>query len=355
MKPFLALALVLVGCAGTASSVGRVNDAERMKKGLVGKDAQTLAPQAYAKAEAELKLAREADAAGDALGAELHADRAMASFADAVALARLSRATEDEKAANEMFAKASEQVAKWSTQRKTTDHEADDLEKQLRIAREAQLPAASGTADPEREAARRVAAASLVQQAHLLCSAARLVSTTAPGLAEAETTVTTLEKGTPTIDPAARARAACLSSLTKARRANSADGSDQGDALLTELSNAGSSPIRDERGVIVTVRSAFKGTALSTEAEKTFADLGRVAAAHGTFAVQVVVHDAESTPAADDAKRAEAVQKALVGAGADASKLKLEQAGTKSPVVDPRDAKRREKNARVEVVFVGKD
>lgn len=355
MKRLLALTLVLVGCAGTTSNVGRVNDAERMKKGLVGKDAQTLAPQAYAKAEAELKLAREADAAGDALGAELHADRAMAAFADAVALARLSRATDDEKAANEIFTKASGELAKWSSQRKTTDHEADDLEKQLKIAREAQLPVSSGAADPEREAARRVAAVSLVTQAHLLCGAARLVSATAPGLADAETTVTNLEKGSPAIDPAARARAACLSSLTKARRANSTDSSDQGDALLTELSNAGSSPIRDERGVIVTVRSAFKGTSLSTEAERTFADLGRVAAAHAGFAVQVVVHDAESTPAADDAKRAEAVQKALVSGGADAAKMKLEQAGTKAPVVDPKDAKRRDKNARVEVVFVGRE
>ena len=353
MKRFVVLAL-LMGCAGAASNVGRVNDAERMKKGLVGRDAQSLAPQAYAKAEQELKLAREAESSGDSLAAELHADRAMASFADAVALARSARAGADEKAATEQFTKAADEVVKWSAMRSKTDHEADDLEKQLKIAREAQLPSASGAADPEREAARRVAATSLVTQARLLCSAARLVSTTAPGLAEAETTVTSLEKGVATIDPAARARAACLASLTKARRA-SGESLDQGDTLLTELSNAKSSPIRDERGVIVTVRSGFKGTALTTEAENTLKDLGRVAAAHAGFSVQVVIHDAETTPAADDTKRGEAVQKALVAGGADMAKMKVEQAGTRAPVVDPKDAKRRDKNARVEVVFVGKD
>ena len=363
-----ALALGSAGCAGaTAASSGRVNDAERMRAGLGGHDAQTLAPQAFAAADLELRLAKDAQAAGDTAGAELHAERALATFSQAIALARLARATQDEATANTALAQASELAQKYATLRKATDQEADDLEKKLRVAREAQLPPASGPADPERERARVVAAQSLVTQARLLCSAARLVSAEAPGVADAEATLTRIEKqveGTKAlaIDPAARARAACLTSLTKARRSAGSD-SDQADTLLGELSQAGATPrskldlapARDERGVVVTLRSAFKGDRLTAESEGSVKDLGRVAAAHPTFAVQVVLHDVtapSATEAATNQKRGEAIVQALVAGGASAARVKVEQAGAKAPVVDPKDTRHRDRNARVEIVFV---
>jgi flagellar motor protein MotB len=361
----IALAIALVACGGAgASSTPRVAEAERTRKGLEGREAQSLAPQAFAQADQELQQAKEAESKGDATGAELHAERAVAAYADAVALARLARATQEEAAANEALARASELAERYAAQRKAIDREADDLEKKLRIAREAQLPVASGSADPDRERARVVAARALATQARLLCSAARLVSAQAPGLGEADIAVAALEKqldagrGPAPIDPASRARAACLASLTKARRATSdATGID---TLLTELSATGDkkhdlSPTRDERGVVVTLRGAFKGTALTPEAEATLKDLGRVAAAHSAFAVQVVVHDAQApgpAESANDAKRGEAVSKALVDGGAASAKLKVEQAGARAPVVDPEDAKHRERNARIEIVFV---
>lgn len=364
----LVIALASVGCAGAnAANAGRVGDAERMRAGLGGKDAQTLAPQAFAAADQELRLAKEAQASGDGVGAELHAERALATYNQAIALARLSRATEDLGAANETLARASEQAQKYTTQRKAIDREADDFEKKLRVAREAQLPPASGPADPERERARAVAAQALVTQARLLCSAARLVSPEAPGIAEAEATVTTLEKQADAakgvaIDPAARARAACLTSLTKARRTAGPD-SDQADTLLGELSQAGAapkskgdlSPARDERGVVVTLRSAFKGDTLTPESEGSVKELGRVGAAHPAFAVQVVLHDAQAPSAAEAAlnrKRGEAVMHALIAGGMPGAKVKVEQAGAKAPVVDPKDARHRDRNARVEIVFV---
>jgi outer membrane protein OmpA-like peptidoglycan-associated protein len=368
----LALALALasgsIACAGAnTANVGRVSDAERMRAGLGGHEAQTLAPQAFAAADQELRLAKEAQAAGDAVGADLHAERALATYNQAIALARLARATQDETAANEALARASEQAQKYAADRKATDREADDLEKKLRVAREAQLPPASGPADPERERARVVAAQALVTQARLLCSAARLVSPQAPGLADAEAGVTRLEKQVEgakgvTIDPAARARAACLTSLTKARRTAGPD-SDQADTLLGELSQAGAAPkskgdlapARDERGVVVTLRSAFKGEKLTPESEGSVKELGRVAAAHPTFAVQVVLHDAQAPSAAETAlnqKRGEAIVQALVAGGVAGAKVKVEQAGAKAPVVDPKDARHRERNARVEIVFV---
>lgn len=380
MRHAIVLAAALaVGCGGAAATgSARVADAERMQKSLAGKDVGK--GQAFATAEAELRLAKEANAQGDALGAELHAERAIASYNHAIVLARLARATEEEASAREALAKASEQLARYATQRRAMDREAEDLDKQLKIAREAQLPAASGPAEPERERARFVAAQTLVTQARLLCSAARLVSTDAPGLAESEATVSDLEKrlegdkprGPVPIDAVARARAACLTALTKARRATST-GADATDALLAELSQSFSAPpaagatatsaakreppatARDERGVVVTLRGAWKGEDLTPDAAASLEALGRVAAAHPTFGVQLVLHDAQTPSAAEaaaDKKRLAAASAALTKAGAAAAKVTTLHAGARAPLVDPADAKRREQNARLEVVFV---
>lgn len=365
-----ALAFSIAACGGASgTSVARISDASRMRATLAGKDAEKLSPQAFAEADAALRDAREAEARGDATAAELHAERAMAAYQRAVALARLARATEEEASAREALARALEQAQRWSVARATAEREADDLEKQLKVAREAKLPAPSGAADPDRERARLVAAQSLVTQARLLCSAARLVSPQAPGLTEAENAAADLEKKLDQkprpapIDAAARARAACLSSLTKAKRAGSSE-ADRSDALLGALSQSTDpkakgavdlAPARDERGVVVTLRNVFKGEALTQEAQTTLKDLGRVAAAHPSFAVQVVLHDATPPSAAEaavNAKRGEAVVKALEAGGAPPAKMKVEQAGARAPVIDPADAKRRERNARVEIVFV---
>ncbi len=362
-------ATLIFGCAGAGrSTIAPINDAERTRAGLTGRDAQKLAPQAFAEADQALKQAKEADAAGDTIAAELHAERAIAAYQKAIALARLARATEEENLAREALERATEQGQRYAAARKAAEREADDLEKQLKIAREAQLPAPSGTADPDREKARLAAAQALATQARLLCSAARLVSPQAPGLTEAETAASDIEKkleASPRpapIDLAARARAGCLASLTKARRSGP-PAADQTDALLGELSKAGDpkkaavdlSPSRDERGVVVTLRSLFKGDKLAPEGEGTLKDLGRVAAAHPSFAVQVVVHDAQQGSAADLAaskKRGESVAAALAAGGAKSDKIRVETAGARAPVVDPADPKRRERNARIEVVFV---
>jgi flagellar motor protein MotB len=367
-----ALAALAIGCGGaTTSGLVKVGEAERTRAGLIGRDAQTLAPQAFAEAEQALRAAKEAESAGDNVAAELHAEHAVAAYQHAIALARLTHATDDESQAKEALARALEQSQRFAAARKAAEREADDLEKQIKVAREAERPGAAGAADPERERARLVAAQSLATQGRLLCSAARLVSAQAPGLAEAETSVTDLEKKLESsprpapIDQAARARAACLAVLTKARRTGAPD-TDPSDALLGDLSRSidpkatrttDLAPSRDERGVVVTLRALFpagKAEKLSTEGESTLHDLGRIAAAHPGFAVQVVIHDATTPSAADvalDKKRGEAIAKALTDGGA--AKMKIEQAGARAPVFDPADAKRREKNARIEIVFVG--
>jgi flagellar motor protein MotB len=366
----IGIACLAIACGGAATStVAKVSEAERTRASLQGRDAQQLAPQAFAEAEQALLAAKDAERAGDHTAAELHAERAVAAYQRAIAIARLARATEEETSAKEALAQAIERGERYAAARKAAEREADDLDKQLKVAREAERPAASAPADPDRERARLVAARALATQARLLCSAARLVSPQAPGLAEAEAAATELEKkleASPKpapIDAAGRARVACLAALTKARRANTGD-PDQADALLGELSRASEAkakagvelvPSRDERGVVVTMRSLFKGDALLPEAKTTLEELGRVAAAHPTFGVQVVIHAAKPPSAAEaaaDKKRGDAIAKVLVDAGANADKTKVELAGARAPVFDPDDAKRRHKNARVEIVFV---
>jgi hypothetical protein len=127
--------------------------------------------------------------------------------------------------------------------------------------------------------------------------------------------------------------------------------------LLAELSAAGGwDPARDERGVVVTLREAFRGVELTEAASARLQELGRVAAAHPRFAVQLVVHDAMAIASdgdSADSKRAAAAVQALVRGGVSDSRLRAEIAGSRLPVVDPSDTKARGRNERLDVVFVG--
>ncbi|WP_437799254.1 hypothetical protein [Sorangium sp. So ce693] len=166
------------------------------------------------------------------------------------------------------------------------------------------------------------------------------------------------------IDQASRARAGCLAALTAARRAATpvtrAPGA--GDALLAELSAAGTwSPVRDDRGIVVTLRGLFAGNALTKAGEARLHDLALVATAHPSFPVAVVVHTDRELSAREEpawSARADAVVRALgpargtAAAGAPASpSIAPFLAGSASPVVDPGGSERA-RNARVEIIFV---
>ena len=373
----LVLALVLVGAqasvgCGGGSAQRPASDAlgemERVRAAPGAAEGRDLAPQAYARAEAERAAAQKAKDAGDDTGASLYADRAIAAYNHALVLARLSRATRELADAQQSAGTATEQAKKLVAQHADIDREADALDKQVKVAREMLLPAPSGPADGAREAARLVAARALAMQARLLCGSARLIGSSVPGLPEAEQDLAAVEKqleaapartAGASIDAAARVRASCLAALTKARRASDGASSGLADALLSELSAAGGwEPSRDERGVVVTLRGAFpagQGATLTKDVEAKLKELGHVAAAHPTFAIQVVVHDASAPSAAElnvDAQRGAAVAKALVAGGATAAKVKSETAGARAPLVDPQDATHRARNARIEIVFV---
>ncbi|WP_437757531.1 hypothetical protein [Sorangium sp. So ce1389] len=167
------------------------------------------------------------------------------------------------------------------------------------------------------------------------------------------------------IDQASRARAGCLAALTAARRAATpvtrAPGA--GDALLAELSAAGTwSPVRDDRGIVVTLRGLFAGNALTKAGEARLRDLARVAAAHPSFPVAVVVHTDRDISSREEpawSARADAVVRALgpapgasaAGTSPAAQPIAPFIAGSAAPVVDPGGSERA-RNARVEVVFV---
>jgi flagellar motor protein MotB len=351
--------------------VPSLDEVERARSTDAAKDAAARAPEAYARAEQERAFARAAHASGDDVAANLHAERALAAYEHAGAIARLSRAIADLADAQKTLDDATAQEQSLAASRAKLDLEAQDLERRAQVARDRLLPAASGPAAADREAARLAAARSLAVEARLLCGAARLIGASAAGLSEAQGEVDKLDArlspAAPASPPGAKAgthseviddaglvRAHCLDVLTRSRRVT---GGNQGDAdaLLSELSASGGwDPTRDERGVVVTLRGAFQGATLTDDGEAKLENLGRVAAAHPSFSVQVVVHDAQPPAAKDgvDGRRADAAVKALVTGGAAAGRVKAELAGARAPAVDPGDSRLRARNERVDVVFV---
>jgi hypothetical protein len=351
----------LAACSAATLHLKTLDDMDGVRQSAGAQEGAHFAPEVYARAEQERGFALRAHGAGDDVGAVLHAERAVAAYNHALAAARLARATIELADATKSLDDVGTQAQGLEASRDSLQREAEELERRARIARERMLPASSGSADPGREAARLIAARSLAMQARLLCGAARLVVPDAPDLANADAEIGKLEerftkgaKPAP-IDDAAAARVRCLDVLTRARRAAGDDAS-SADALLAELSASGGwDPVRDERGVVVTLHDAFRAADLAGETATRLKELGRVAAAHSGFAVQVVVHDAQLAAPKDatDGKRADATVQALVAGGASAAHIKSELAGTRTPIVDPSDAKARGRNERVDVVFVG--
>lgn len=383
-----------------------LDELEHVRAGAVAAESKRHAPGAFARAE---KLRAEALAAlerKDQSGAQILGEQAVAAHAHAHALSRVARAEAAEAEAKAQGSTGEASLAGLEAEQARVAAEVDALDMRIKVARDAQPVVPSGKADPDREKARLAAARSLALQARLLCGAARLLIAPAqPAGAQAASApagdaqpagaqaggaqpdnvalVAQLDEATAAIkkldadlaetvgaaraipapiDQASRARAGCLAALTAARRAATpvtrAPGA--GDALLAELSAAGTwSPVRDDRGVVITLRGLFAGNALTKAGEARLRELARVAAAHPSFPVAVVVHTDRDVSAREEpawAARAEAVVRALgsaQGAGASPTSQPIAPflAGSAAPVVDPRGSERA-RNARVEIVFV---
>lgn len=377
-----ALAALSTACAATPRPASLM-DADKVSRGAAATEARTFAPGAFAHAEDLRREAARSFGAKDIAGAQILGERALAAYAHASALARIARAEGATDEAQKTLADAKRELAELDGEQVRLGAEADALELKVRVARDAQPVQPSGKADPEREKARLATARALALQARLLCTGARMLTGGASNTAglspleEASTALVKLEAdlgattspapgsalGATPIDAASRARAGCLTALTLMRRAatpvSRAPGA--GDALLAEISAMGGyAPTRDDRGVAVTLRGLFAGApakdgsaAFTPEGASRLATMAKVAAAHPTFPVEVVLHrDRPLTPAEESAERAraEAVARAL---GAPSAGVKIEPivAGNAAPIVDPAGADRA-RNARVEIVFV---
>jgi hypothetical protein len=373
-----ALALLASGVIACAS-VPRprvLEDLDSVRQSASAREARAFAVGAFAHAEKLRKEADEAFSAGDVAGAQMLGERALAAYQQASALARLARAERYRVASDAKLGTAKTELGSIEAELARASSEAEALELKVRVTRDAQAIVPSRKADPERERARLSAARSLAMQARLLCGAAKLLaSDAAPQGGEAKkaaaidsklskeldeanaAVVRVSEKlgpaatGAP-IDEATRARAGCLHALTVLRRAATpvtrAPGA--GDALLSEISAMGTyAPSRDDRGIVVTLRNIFTNDGLSAKGQARLAELGRVAAAHPQFPIEVVLHGDNAQKS--DEKRADAVVKALAASAPGKVRADAILAGGATPLVDPGGADRA-RNTRVEVVFV---
>jgi hypothetical protein len=374
---FLVALVALAACAAVPRPQV-LTELDGIRSGAAAAEAKSYAPDAFAHAE---KLRTEADAAfeaHDTAGAQILAERAVAAYAHALALARIARAAAQEADAKKAFATAEGELGTLDADQARVGADADALELRLKVTRDALPITPSGKADPERERARFVAARALAAQARLLCGAARLLAggpalggpppaapdaKLVPQVDEAESALAKVEvelagsgPAAP-IDGATRARAGCLAALTAVRRAGTqatrAPG--VGDALLAEISATGKlDPSRDDRGVAVTLRGVFGGAALTPQGEARLAELGKIAAAHAAFPVEVVLHTdkplSDKEEPAHRAKAELAARALLKTAGGSVRALPL-VAGNRAPIADP-SGPDRARNARLEIVFV---
>lgn len=354
----IALCALALACGGAHLAPRSLTDLDATRTGAAAEEAKRLAPQTFGEAEAIYAQAKKASDDGDDALANILAERASAAYQRAFAQARQARATQALDASRGALASAQAEQAKTADELARVTAEVSDLETRIKVARDQMPIFPSGPTDPIREAARLDASRALLTEARVLCTAAKLLSADPKVLGPADDAVkavqTTLDakdkdkKTQAPIDAAARARAGCLDALTQARKAAHAKATDDAsDTLLADLSKDGSMrPVRDDRGVVVTVPHAFAGGALTKDAEARFSALGKVSAAHAAMPLLVVIHDDAARDASKDGDRTSAAKKALANDKAD-----VVFAGTTRPLVDPK-SKDKAQNDRVEIVFV---
>ncbi|HMJ16134.1 MAG TPA: hypothetical protein VK524_32190 [Polyangiaceae bacterium] len=356
LPALLVLAAVTLSSCASAPRPRVMHQVDSAREAPAAREAASLAPQAFARAEQLRQRSLRAFDAGDRSGAQILAEHALAAYSRAVILTRLVKAQSELARAKQRLTKAQAELGTLDEQLAKLSAEADVLELRVKVARDAQPLAANTPSTPERERARRDAASALASQARLLCTAAHMLDARRATLPDHFAKLDALDKqlaakGAQTpIDDATRLRSACLRELSEVRRRAVKDGG-LADALLAELSQPGNLfPFRDDRGVVITVRDLFTAAGqLKADAEERLAVLGKVAKAHPEFPVLVVFHTSRTAPGLD-AGRAESVLGALRKAGA--TRVETRSAGSALPVVEPKRGGARERNERIEIIFV---
>jgi outer membrane protein OmpA-like peptidoglycan-associated protein len=394
-------AALLALTAGACAPIPRprvLDEADRVSEAPAVIEAKRIASGAWALAEKLRTEAHHAADDGHTSRAQWLAEESLAAYAEAVDASRKVKGVEREQRALVEIERNERELAEVDAEQARLGTEVEVLELRLKVARDAESPAASGAASGPREAARREAARAMRVEARLLCAAARILAPkpasapASPGasaalpassaasledpsapaaiardLTQAEAWLTELEgaldaeaeRTVAPIDLATRARASCLSVLTRARRAGGATAAQAGvgEQLLGELTAyarraGGLSAQRDERGVVVVLGQVFDRDQLRPEASLRLAELDRVARAHPSFPVAIVVHTDKPVSARDEAAwQARAARVAEAFASRPTEQRIAIVAGNSLPLVDHR-APDRAKNARVEIVFL---
>jgi hypothetical protein len=245
----------------------------------------------------------------------------------------------------------------------------------------------------ERQESRRRAVGALSAQARLLCVAARLLGEgrrVEPLVSRIDELDRQAEGGAAAkqLETAADLRAECLAVISEVRQKNSSAAARSGaalsaapasppaespaaapvaapaagapaapaapvpaDVLLGELSAAGASPSRDERGVAVALRGLVGADGKLTGAART--ELGRLAkvgGAHPEFPVLLVGHGAPAPGTPNVERQLQLVSEALSGAGL--GRVEVQTVGDRQPLLPVRSPDARTRNQRIELVFV---
>jgi len=322
--------------------------------------AQRWAAATFRQAERDRQQAEALWKQGDAASAALWAERALATFERALLQARQAvAATELEKAKAEL-APSAQQLQQLQEEKRQLEADLRVIEMRKKVIHDALPLVVPAAASGAREVARRESARALVAEAEQLCAAAQLVGASASDLEplqrqNLELATLLVATGRPApIDSAMRQRSACLALLTAARRPRrSAASSDEADLVLAELSRLGSfAPVRDERGVAVTLHDAFADAELTPAAAQHVRDLIGAMTSHAALPLLVVLHtsdplDAKRRPRQE--QRAHAVRRAF---GRQDPTLEVMLAGASKPLVDAKDQGARSRNERLEIVWI---
>lgn len=360
--------VVLASCAPTPRSA-LLDKVGEIRSAPAAKEAETWAPQVHAHAVELEKRAQQALAAGDVPGAEIFAGGALAAHEHAWVLARLARAERRRLAAEAELQEQRRALAELQEQEQRLRSEAGELELRARVVKNALPLAAHEAASPERAEARRKAAAALAMQGRLLCVAARMLGETdaiQQPLARLDELDRELEsgRGARVLETATELRSHCLRVISNARLRQSraaeptrnlagppAAGSGPADLVLAELSAAGHAPARDERGVAVVLRDVFgEDGSLSAAARAQLQRLSETAKAHPDFPVLLVGHTSGS--AARPAMERQLVTLTSELSALGIARVVAHDAGARQPLLPPQLPRARERNQRIELIFV---
>lgn len=331
-RALVALAVLLSACGGGAAVTTDLRDRLGSPESQAARER---APDLIAQVEQALEEADEAQRANDPAAAADHVTRARLLLDAAV--------TESARIADEEERRRIEARVATVLGRARRDEEARaEIGRELnrlasiRTAREETLRALERAVPDERRRRVRVsldqaadlrrAAAALRARARLTMAAAQALGAPEDALGPTHAALSASEEARDPMDAleaADRASHEALRALGAVRRRLDAPGPDGASALAEAARAEGFEPIAVPEGLAVEVEGLFSGNGLARDARSKVERLAALIAAHPHGPVQVQAQGPAAGRRGEQAaeRRAEALRRALVSAGADASRL----------------------------------